>query len=307
MYEQPRKAASKVPTRWIVPMTPRQPDEEHRVSTPLELFFDLVIVVAISFGGEALHHGIVEGDAGRTLVSYVMMFFGTWWAWMNFTWFASSYDTDDVFYRLIVFVQMTGALIFAAGVSRVFATGDLTITVAGYIVMRIASVILWARAAIADPEHRPATIRYGAGIALCQVGWVLLLLLPDGLHVPGFVVLVGAELLVPGWAERATLTTWHPHHIVERYGLFTIIVLGESVLAAVVAIQSTIEAHSFNSDLVLLIIGGLLILYVMWWLYFYQPAHDLLGSLEGAFVWGKRAVFHLLGGGGGRLRAGGSG
>ncbi len=288
-----RKPASKARTRWIVPMAARQPDEEHRVSTPLELFFDLVFVVAISFAAGALHHGIIEGKIGYTLMSYTMMFFGIWWAWMNFTWFASSYDTDDVFYRMLIFVQMTGALIFAAGVPQVFATGDLTITVVGYVVMRAAAVISWARAALADPEHRPAAIRYGVGIALCQVGWVLLLFLPEATHVPGFFGLVVAELLVPGWAERATPTTWHPHHIAERYGLFTIIVLGELVLSSVVAIQSTIEAHRFDTDLIPLIVGGLLILYTVWWLYFYQPAHDLLEllDLKGTFIWAYGQLF----------------
>ncbi len=293
MYEQPRKAASKVRTRWIVPMTPRQPDEEHRVSTPLELFFDLVFVVAISFAASGLHHGIGANDVGRTLLSYTMTFFGIWWAWMNFTWFASSYDTDDVFYRVLIFAQMTGALIFAAGVPQTFASGDLKIAVVGYVVMRAAAVISWARAALADREHRPAAIRYGVGIAVCQVGWVLLLFTPAALHVPGFFGLVIAELLVPGWAERSTPTTWHPHHIAERYGLFTIIVLGELVLSSVVAIQSTLDAHSFNTDLIPLIVGGLLILYTVWWLYFYQPAHDLLEVLDlfGTFVWAYGQLF----------------
>jgi low temperature requirement protein LtrA len=48
------------------------------------------------------------------------VFFGIWWAWMNFSWFASAYDTDDVPYRLAVLVQMTGVLIYAAGIPRVF-------------------------------------------------------------------------------------------------------------------------------------------------------------------------------------------
>src|SRR6185503_3112027 len=146
--------------RWIVPMRPRSPDEAHRAATPLELLFDLVFVVAVAQAASALHHGIAEGHSTEVLLSYVMVFFAIWWAWMTFTWFASSYDNDDIPYRLLVFVQMTGALIVASGVEPVFAEQDLTIIVVGYVVMRIAGVAQWLRAAQADPGHRPAALRY---------------------------------------------------------------------------------------------------------------------------------------------------
>src|SRR5687767_15208977 len=133
--------------RWVVTMKPRSPDEAHRASTPLELLFDLVFVVAVARAASALHHGIAEGHPAETVVSYGMVFFGIWWAWMNFTWFASAYDTDDIPYRLLVFVQMTGALIVASGVEPVFADRDLTIPVIGYLVMRVASTAQWLRAA----------------------------------------------------------------------------------------------------------------------------------------------------------------
>ena len=68
------------------------------------------------------------------------------------------------------------------------------------------------------------------------------MLLVPHLWVPGFVVLAALELAVPVWAERAAPTTWHPHHIAERYGLLTLIVLGESILAATVAVQSALAS-----------------------------------------------------------------
>ena len=89
----------------------------HRPATSLELLFDLVFVVAIAQAASRLHHGIVAGHTGEALLSYGMVFFAVWWAWMNFTWFASGYDTDDVPYRLLVLVQLIGALILAAGYS----------------------------------------------------------------------------------------------------------------------------------------------------------------------------------------------
>ena len=102
----------------------------------------------------------------------------------------------------------------------------------------------------------------------------------------GFVVFATAELLVPVWAERERQTTWHPHHIAERYGLFTLIVLGESILSATVAIQAVVESGEPLSPIVPTIIGGLLIVYSMWWMYFDRPAHDLLTSFRRALAWG---------------------
>lgn len=277
--------------RWIVPMKPRSPDEPHRAATPLELFFDLVFVVAVAQAASALHHGIAEGHASEVTGSYLMVFFGVWWAWMNFTWFSSAYDTDDIPYRLLVFVQMTGALIVASGVERVFAEGDLTITVIGYIIMRIAGVAQWLRAAQSDPTHRPAALRYGIGIGVVQIAWTALLFLPADWHVPLFIFLVLVELIIPIWGERAVLTPWHAHHIRERYGLFTILVLGEAILSTSLAIQSVVAEGAMSGDVVSVIIGGLLIAYAMWWLYFYQPARNITKSIRVAFGW---AYGHLI-------------
>ena len=105
-------------------MTARDPAEDHRASTPLELFFDLTFVVAIAQAASSLHHGLVDGDASNVLIMFPLVFFAIFWAWVNFTWFASAYDTDDALYRLTVFVQMAGVLILAAGIPRAFADQD---------------------------------------------------------------------------------------------------------------------------------------------------------------------------------------
>ena len=278
-------------SRWAIPMRPRQPSEAHRTATPLELFYDLVFVVAISQVSTALHHGIVEGLIVETLVRYVMVFFAIWWAWMDFTWFASAYDTDDVPYRILVFIEMTGALIFAAGVPAVLEQGDIAIVVGGYVVMRIAEVLQWWRASHDDLEHRSATIRHGVSIVLCQIGWIGLVFVPKSLIIPGYFILVLLELLAPVWAERVTPTTYHAHHIIERYGLFTIIVLGELVLSAIVAIQLVIDEGGFNTGLIPLIVGGLLTIYAMWWLYFYQSGRELFSTLAHLFVWAYGHLF----------------
>ena len=266
-------------------MTARSPHEGHRVSTPLELFFDLVFVVAVAEAASGLHHTLAEGRVGEAVLDYGLTFFALWWAWVNFTWFASAYDTDDIPYRLLVFLQIVGSLVMAAGISRAFATRDLGIITLGYVVMRVALVAQWLRAARSDPAGRPGALRYAAGISAVQAGWIARLLTPAELALPAFFVLAAGELLVPAWAERAAPTPWNPAHIAERYGLFTIIVLGESVLAGSLAIQAAARSRDSTGDLSTIVAGGLVILFSLWWLYFDDPVRQPT-SLRAAFVWG---------------------
>ena len=274
-------------------MRGRERDEPHRAATPLELFFDLVIVVAVAIAAGALHHGVADDHIPESVLSYALTFFAIWWAWMSFTWFATAYDTDDVPYRVAVFVQMTGAIVIAAGVARAFEAGDWAVVTLGYVVMRLASVSLWFRAARSDPLHRPNSVRFGGGVAIVQLGWIALLAVPPELRLAGFVLLAAAELAVPIWAARATRLRWHSEHIAERYGLFTIIVLGESVLAGTLALSSAVDAGSLalDLDLAAAIAGALLLVFSMWWLYFERGTGDLLTSIGRSFEWGYGHYF----------------
>jgi low temperature requirement protein LtrA len=271
---------------WYRPMVARPTDEVHRSATVLELFFDLCFVVAVAQAASALHHQIAEDHVGDGVVGYAMVFFAIWWAWMNFTWFASAYDTDDVAYRLTTLVQIAGALILAAGVPDAMDGSDFAVITLGYVVMRLAMVTQWLRAAAADPPHRRSSLRFAAGIAVVQLGWVLRLALPEGLGMASFLVLAAAELAIPIWAERAAPTSWHPGHIAERYGLFTLIVLGECVLASTVAIQTALDENAALADLATTAAGGLLTVFGMWWLYFGKEASEFLTSLRAGIIWG---------------------
>ena len=274
------------PRPWRVPMLPRSPNETGRTATPLELFFDLVFVVAVAFAANELHRGVVDGHVGEAVVSYGLVFFLIWWAWMNFAWFASAYDTDDGPYRLAILVGIGGALILAAGVPEAFTARDFVVVATGYAVMRAALVSLWLRAAYADPLHRVTAIRHAVGVGVLQIGWVVLLFLPEPLRLAGFVVLAMGELAVPIWAEHPLPTPFNREHIAERYGLFTIIVLGESLAAVAIAIQSVSSAPSMSLDIIGSAAGGLVVVFAMWWLYFERPRAELLTSLPRAFIWG---------------------
>jgi low temperature requirement protein LtrA len=267
-------------------MPNRDPSEQHRAATSLELLFDLCFVAAVGQAAAQLDRFLVEGQTGRGVIAFAFVFFAIWWAWMNFTWFASAYDSDDVPYRLLVLVQIAGALILAAGVPRIMVQHDLTLGVTGYVVMRLALVAQWLRAGRDDPERRLTTFRYAAGVAFVESCWVVVVIVPHGAQrflIPIFVLF---ELAVPPWAERTGSTTWHPHHIAERYGLFTLIMLGESVVAATTAIQSGSDQNGFNRSLFDVAVGGLLIVFGMWWIYFAVPAHGFLTSNRRVFIWG---------------------
>ncbi|MER6089904.1 low temperature requirement protein A [Streptomyces bluensis] len=267
--------------RWRT-MAGRDPSEPHRSATSLELFSDLCFVVAVAQASTSLHEALTEGHYAGGALRFALVFFTIWWAWMNFTWFASAYDPDDTTYRLTVLVQITGSLVLAAGVHRAFEDGDLRIITLGYVVMRTALAALWLRAALSDPARRKTTLRFAAGVTVCQLGWVGLLVVPVPLRLPGIVVMIVAEVCVPVWAQSAGMTPWHPRHIAERYELFTLIVLGESVAAATVAVRSAFDRHQGIGALYALAAGGLLLAYAMWWLYFARPAHTLLATTHQA-------------------------
>lgn len=131
----------------IIRMRARSRDENHRASTPLELFFDLCFVVAAAQAGVQLVHAVAEGHYADGIAGYMFVFFALWWAWVNFTWFASAYDTDDVPYRVATFVQICGVLVFAAGIPDAFDGTDRTTAIVGYLIMRIALTCQWLRAA----------------------------------------------------------------------------------------------------------------------------------------------------------------
>ncbi|MFF0342644.1 low temperature requirement protein A [Kribbella sp. NPDC004875] len=275
-----------------VRMTARPIDEPHRVSSQLELLFDLTFVVAVAAVTEQLAHTIADGHARDGVLPFLQVFFAIWWAWMNFTWFASSYDTDDVTYRILTMVQMAGVLLLGAGVPAAADHGDYLMITSGYLIMRLGLISLWVRAGVEDPASRRTAFRYAFGIGILQIGWFGRLYLattgaPDRVLLVTFVVLAALELCVPLWAERPHATNWHPHHIAERYGLFTIILLGEAVLASSNAVRRAVVATAVSAELIAVAACGLVILFALWWLYFLRPAGPRLEDRrDRSYRWG---------------------
>lgn len=260
-------------------LSPRDPAEQHRVSSPLELLTDLCFVVAIAQSAALLHHSVSVGDPGHGMVSFLLAFFGIFLAWLNFSWFGSAYDNDDVVYRLVTILQIVGSLVYAAGIDGMFH-GHFGLGVGGYVLMRVGLVFQWLRAARNDPARRATCLRYAAGITAVQVLWLGFLLVPAALLVPVFLLLVVCECSVPVLAELTGQTPWHPHHIAERYGLFFIIVLGETILSATVAIQQSLTGRRPSLEVGYVVVGGILIVFSVWWIYFAREAGELLAEIQ---------------------------
>ncbi len=257
---------------------------EERASTPLELFFDLCFVVAVAALARGLHD---EPNLGGVL-RFLGLFVPVWWSWMIFTWYATAFDNDDVPYRVTLFAAMLSMLGLAASVDGVgVEAGDAAGFVLAYAAMRLLLTGLFLRARRHAPAGlRPFVVRYAAGNGLGALIWLSSLLVPEPGRYAVWAVGLFVELLAPilavGTLDNPRVS-FHPRHIPERYGLFTIIVLGESVLAVALGTADTNWAPTALLTATL----GFVVAACVWWLYF-----DHVGSSgielgpRPAFYWG---------------------
>jgi low temperature requirement protein LtrA len=285
-------------THRVLPMAGRDPDQEHRAATTLELLFDLAFVVAFGTAANELAHALVLQHVEVGVVGFCFATFAISWAWINFSWFASAYDTDDWIYRLTTMVQMVGVLILALGLPVMFASleegdhVDNTVMVLGYVVMRVAMTFQWLRASRADPDRRAACLTNVGWVLAAQVGWIVLLVAHTSVLVTFLfvVVLVLVELAGPVLAEtRYGGIPWHPHHIAERYGLLVIIALGEGMIGTMASMSAIVgpNREGWSVDFVLVGLAGVAITFGMWWVYFVIPSGEILARRrERSLGWG---------------------
>ncbi|MBW4094885.1 MAG: low temperature requirement protein A [Acidobacteria bacterium] len=281
-------------------MSGRDPEEIHRVSSPLELFFDLTFAIAIGTASSQFAHAIITEHVWAGLIGFAFSMFAITWAWINFSWFASAYDTDDWGFRVLTMVQMVGVLVVAMGVEPLFASLirgqelDDTVIVLGYVVMRVATIAQWLRAAKADSVRRKTALIYAKYLALVQLGWVAVIFLHTNPAINLLIALplFALEMLVPWLAERRAATPWHPHHIAERYSLLAIITLGECLLGSVESLRAVVAETGWSLETALVGLAGTGLTFALWWLYFIVPAGDALHARRNrAFGFG---YLHIL-------------
>ncbi|MEU6132910.1 low temperature requirement protein A [Saccharopolyspora sp. NPDC047091] len=303
-----------------VPMTGRDPEEGGRVASPLELLFDLTFVVAVGTAASYFAETIAEGHVLPAIGAFVLAMFAIGVAWISFSWFASAFDTDDWLYRALTMLQMVGVVVFALGLPAMFtglAEGDhleVRVMVLGYVVMRVAMVLQWWRAARESPEYRSVAFANIRWTIIAQVGWVVIafLELPIGAGLAAFTAFGLLELALPVFAQgRANGTPWHPHHMAERYSLFAIITLGEGVVGTIASSSGLLGGGSgmnWSGDAIAVVVAGVGLTFGMWWVYFAVPFGEILDRRRGhgyLFGYGHVLVFAGIAGAGAGLHLAG--
>jgi low temperature requirement protein LtrA len=295
-------------------MLGRDPLEKHRSSTPLELLFDLTIVVAFAQAGDQVAHSIAAGHIGTAVWGFLFVLLSFCWGWLNFTWFSSAFDTDDWLQRLLTMVQMIGIIVVALGIPAVFESLDsgesidYSVVAAGYVVMRSSLIAMWLRVALQDPANRRVALRYAAYNAVIQTAWVVVVIARIE-FVPLLAVLItvlwaaelaghifatwDSELIDGTWRG----TPWNAHHIVERYGLLVIISLGEVILGTVTAVAAIVVRESWSAEAILIVVSGVGLSFGLWWTYFVVPSAPVLArhrSRKWAWGYGHILLFAAL-------------
>ncbi|PYV56345.1 MAG: low temperature requirement protein A [Acidobacteria bacterium] len=245
----------------------------------LELFFDLIFVAAVSQVGVPLG----EDYSIHGLIRYSLMFLLIWWAWFGHTMYSTRFDADDVVHRLLTLVQIFAAAAMAANAKQGLADRDSAGFGAAYAVQRVVLVIQYLRARREQRTRRLTTI-YATGFGIAAVLWAAAAVVPPSVRF----WLWGAALLIdlstPMISSHYThKVPPHPEHLPERFGLFTIILLGESVAAVMRGMESQ---ETWPVSAAVSAFSGLALVFGVWWWYFdvaygaaerhVRSAHDTL-------------------------------
>ena len=235
----------------------------------LELFYDLVYVATLIQIGNFLSDNLTLLGFGQFLV----MMFVVWWAWTGETLYQNRFVADDLLHRVLVFIQIFGVATMGLSVSAAFGNLYIQFTL-GYVLVRSVMLLMYVRAFTAHPESRELSvgfmIGFGGGIAI----WLGAILLPAEYHWVAWLIAIVFEIVFFGRPSMIrALDKWgtDAHHMVERFGIFTIIVLGE----AFVKILDDAQGAVLGAEQVLFGVVAFVVLYGLWWLYFSDTAGKL--------------------------------
>lgn len=248
---------------WDKPQLRRDEDEgnERKVGF-LDLFYDLIFVVAVAQLAHDLAHHPDLVHAGR----FALLFAAVWWLWIGNTFYVDRFETLDVSHRVFTFLQMmpvVGLAVFAQGA---FADTRLEFAVA-YCMGRSLLIYLWWRGGHHDQAARPATDGYVTGFSLGLVPWIVSFFVPHPLAAWLWLLGLLIDLSVPSLlVKRLHLLPKFSHsRLAERFGLFTIIVLGESVAGTVNGLGALEDVTALGQLTALL---AMILAFELWWIYF---------------------------------------
>jgi low temperature requirement protein LtrA len=234
----------------------------NRHATWLELFYDLVFVVVIS----QLAHNLEQDFSLFGFLGFLALFIPVWWSWTGVAFYATRFDTDDLGHRILILLQMVGAAALAVNVPDGLGNSSAGFALS-YAAIRIILVLEYVRTGRSKSfsSATPLIRRYTRGFLCAAIVWIISAFIPP----PFRFVLWGIGLVID-FATPITVGRLHsqfaPHisHLPERMGLFTIIVLGESVMEVITG-ASDMEFDIYS---ILILSLGLSIPFSSWWLYF---------------------------------------
>lgn len=250
-------------TAFASPLRLRSRDgrEPGRKVTWLELFFDLVFVAAVAQVGEPLAHDYSVAGLGR----YAFLFFLIWWAWHGHTLFATRFDTDDVLQRGLTLVQMFAAAAMAVNAKQDLGSRDSAGFAAAYAVMRFVLVAQYLRARRIG-ESRVLTTTYAAGFGLAATLWLVSAAVPPPVRFWLWGLALAIDFATPLLTSRH-LARVPPDgaHLPERFGLFTIILIGEAMVGIMRGMESQ---EAWPPSAVAAVFLSMVTVFAMWWWYF---------------------------------------
>jgi low temperature requirement protein LtrA len=231
-----------------------------RTATWLELFYDLAFVVVVAVLGERLH----EDVSWAAVASFAGYFALLWWLWASHTFYADRYDTDDLVYRLLAAAQMMAVLVIAAALTP-GAAGSTMVFALGYALARLVLCAMYARVYRHVAETRRLVGGYLLGFGLAAVFWTVSIFIPEPGRFAVWALALTIDLATP-WVQRRqqAAVPLDVSHLPERFGLFTILVLGESLAAVMAGLRQLDWAFSP----VLAAACGVGVATALWWMYF---------------------------------------
>lgn len=246
---------------WNIPVLRTEEEMNiHRNVTWLELFFDLFFVVAIA----SLAHQL-SADYSKVL-EFVMLFIPVWWIWIGFTFYNERFETEGLENRVFIFLLMIPIACMAIFAHHALKE-NFTNYVLSYAAGRIIIAFLWARAAYWSKPFRAAGIRSIIGFTIAIVLCLLAATMEGDLKFTIFGVALFVDLAAPftAVAQQAKLPKLSTSKLPERFGLFTIIVLGEMVVGVIGGMEGS---HHVTVDLIARVVLGVGIGIGFWWVYF---------------------------------------
>ena len=250
-----RKGLIKPPT-----LRSGQVAETERHATWLVLFYDLVFVAAIS----QLAGNLNRDYSSTGLLHFAILFVPVWWAWVGHTFYLTRFDSDDIGHRLITMVQIVAVASLIVHLPDALGKSSVGFALS-YAAVRYILVAEYVRAGSHIPHVRPLISRYIIGFGSAATLWVASTLIPTPHRFLLWYVAIAVDFLAPLTAGQLH-AKFPPHlmHLPERFGLFTIIVIGEAVVGVVMGI---------GADRLTLVAGvsgvmGLIITFTLWWGYF---------------------------------------